>query len=95
MEKFLELCINISFPFSGSECNEWMFRCNNEQCIPYWWKCDGSPDCSDRSDELECGQIHTQPGFSPPDNEEEGGDDETHENVTNEPGTCKSQLRFD
>jgi Low-density lipoprotein receptor domain class A len=40
-----------------------MFRCNNEQCIPYWWKCDGSPDCADKSDELECGQIHSQPGF--------------------------------
>ena len=74
-----------------------MFRCNNEQCIPYWWKCDGSPDCADRSDELECGQIHTQPGFSPPDNNEEegeGGDDETHESVTNEPGTCKSPIMF-
>ena len=27
---------------------------SNEQCIPFWWKCDGTPDCSDASDELEC-----------------------------------------
>ena len=68
LQEYLKLAL-----FAGSECNEWMFRCNNEQCIPYWWKCDGSPDCSDKSDELECGQTHTQPGFVPTDadNEEE------------------------
>ncbi len=35
-----------------------MFRCANEECIPYWWKCDGTPDCSDASDEVECHQGH-------------------------------------
>lgn len=38
-----------------TQCSEWTFRCKNGQCIPYWWKCDGSKDCSDNSDELECG----------------------------------------
>ena len=41
------------FP-NASQCNEWTFRCANGQCIPYWWKCDGTEDCSDKSDELEC-----------------------------------------
>ena len=41
------------FP-NATQCNEWTFRCNNGQCIPYWWKCDGTEDCSDKSDELEC-----------------------------------------
>ena len=40
--------------FPKGECNEWMFKCSNEQCIPFWWKCDGTPDCSDSSDEVEC-----------------------------------------
>jgi hypothetical protein len=40
--------------FPQGECNEWMFKCSNEQCIPFWWKCDGTPDCSDASDEIEC-----------------------------------------
>ena len=45
-----------SAPFfpNATQCNEWTFRCNNGQCIPYWWKCDGTEDCSDKSDELEC-----------------------------------------
>eukprot|EP00095_Tigriopus_kingsejongensis_P005304 maker-scaffold337_size202799-snap-gene-0.21 protein:Tk05304 transcript:maker-scaffold337_size202799-snap-gene-0.21-mRNA-1 annotation:"sortilin-related receptor" len=40
--------------FPQGECNEWMFKCHNDQCIPFWWKCDGTPDCTDASDELEC-----------------------------------------
>ena len=42
------------FPNSSTQCNEWTFKCDNGQCIPYWWKCDGSKDCSDQSDEREC-----------------------------------------
>lgn len=32
-----------------------MFKCNNGECMPSWWKCDGVRDCSDNSDELGCG----------------------------------------
>ena len=32
-----------------------MFKCLSEQCVPYWWKCDGVPDCDDSSDEFGCG----------------------------------------
>ena len=35
-----------------------MFKCSSEQCIPYWWKCDGVPDCDDASDETQCGDAH-------------------------------------
>ena len=81
MRLLYQLCHNLcpKIPFfkkkqffqSGPECNEWMFRCNNDQCIPYWWKCDGSPDCADKSDELECGNVLVQPGFVPTDPEDE------------------------
>ena len=30
--------------FPRGECNEWMFKCGSEQCVPYWWKCDGKID---------------------------------------------------
>lgn len=38
-------------------CSEWLFRCNNGKCIPYWWKCDKVIDCEDGSDEEQCGTI--------------------------------------
>ncbi|MCL4146720.1 UNVERIFIED_CONTAM: hypothetical protein GTU68_024149, partial [Idotea baltica] len=37
------------FSCSGNE-----FRCENDQCIDRFWKCDGHADCSDLSDELGC-----------------------------------------
>nr|6BYV_A Chain A, Very low-density lipoprotein receptor [Homo sapiens] len=32
-------------------CAESDFVCNNGQCVPSRWKCDGDPDCEDGSDE--------------------------------------------
>ena len=30
-------------------------KCNNGQCIPCGWLCDGNADCVDGSDEQNCG----------------------------------------
>lgn len=38
----------------GDSCHDWMFKCNNDKCVPYWWKCDGVNDCGDESDEMGC-----------------------------------------
>lgn len=47
-----------SIPFiTNGTCSEWLFRCNNGKCIPYWWKCDNVMDCEDGSDEEQCGTL--------------------------------------
>ncbi|XP_066589021.1 sortilin-related receptor-like [Prorops nasuta] len=38
----------------SKNCNDYVFRCDNEKCIPYWWKCDTVDDCGDGSDEFGC-----------------------------------------
>lgn len=30
---------------NGDQCHDWMFKCSNNKCIPYWWKCDSVSDC--------------------------------------------------
>ncbi|KAL3265395.1 hypothetical protein HHI36_009601 [Cryptolaemus montrouzieri] len=60
------------FMSQNGTCTEWMFKCRNERCIPYWWKCDDSDDCGDGSDELGCPKkdaatpsTTTVPNFTP------------------------------
>lgn len=45
--------------FPDDTCHEWMFKCSNQKCIPYWWKCDTVNDCGDNSDELGCYNMTT------------------------------------
>lgn len=43
--------------YKGNECTEEEFTCNtsSQNCLPLDWKCDGELDCSDGSDEANCG----------------------------------------
>jgi len=34
-----------------------LFLCDNSECIPMSWKCDGDFDCSDNSDERDCNDV--------------------------------------
>ena len=34
---------------TGDQCHDWMFKCSNNKCIPYWWKCDSVSDCGEFS----------------------------------------------
>ena len=43
--------------FSAS-CTSTEFECNNHQCVPNINRCDGTPQCRDKSDEFRCGNIH-------------------------------------
>ena len=33
------------------------FRCDNHQCVPLRWRCDGDNDCGDGSDERACSEL--------------------------------------
>ncbi|XP_014344907.1 low-density lipoprotein receptor-related protein 2a [Latimeria chalumnae] len=48
---------------SAQGCDSGMFRCENGRCILAEWKCDGTADCSDNSDENDCPQATCAENF--------------------------------
>ncbi|XP_037293354.1 sortilin-related receptor isoform X2 [Manduca sexta] len=49
-----------NFPVNTT-CLNWMFKCDNGNCIPDWWRCDSIDDCGDHSDEVGCGLVLPEP----------------------------------
>lgn len=48
------------FYLSTGSCGSDQFQCNNGQCIDIGWRCDGTKDCTDDSDELNCRKHRKQ-----------------------------------
>ncbi|CAG9839329.1 unnamed protein product [Diabrotica balteata] len=50
----LSTLINAVVSTNNNDCLEHQFRCTNSKCIDFQQRCDGSDNCGDGSDELEC-----------------------------------------
>ena len=49
---------SLSYNFTHSAaCTSSQWRCSNGQCISSYQRCDGDQECSDGSDELNCGKY--------------------------------------
>ena len=46
--------------FSGFQCGEKQFQCNNGECVKSDLRCDGDLACKDQSDEENCGCPSTK-----------------------------------
>jgi hypothetical protein len=41
----------------SAQCSDDQFECHNHDCKPLINRCDGTPQCSDKSDEFRCGMF--------------------------------------
>ncbi|XP_030630637.1 low-density lipoprotein receptor-related protein 8-like [Chanos chanos] len=48
-------------PARRLQCSVGEFRCNSGECVRLTWKCDGDPDCKDKSDEADCPLLTCRP----------------------------------
>lgn len=54
---FLMVLFTQMFVAKASHCNLNQFMCKNGDCIRQTKLCDGRLDCSDNSDEIDCGKL--------------------------------------
>ncbi|OWA51313.1 hypothetical protein BV898_15800 [Hypsibius exemplaris] len=81
----LSLACTICCAFAG-QCMSKEFECSNSgRCILARYRCDGVPDCSDRSDESQCDTTHTASTMSTP-----GPADSSTNRFSIEKVSCKS-----
>ena len=51
--------LNYNFTISVASCASSQWTCSNGQCISSSYRCDGDQDCTDGSDELNCGEYYS------------------------------------